>query len=470
MHPPPRVNVAPREGSYARLPDQVPQNHALSGARSAYDHILLRVRVASAGARSFYRDGYALTEPHLSYFRVLYRGVDDYLGALLCVVIRPREVWIWCRKNVISREGVLRILARTGRDVSLDAGHCIGYAALVALKFVTLPWYSPEDRSRLAYLRMVSGKGKQRTPGPTPDGYVRVKWYPDVEAPLKWPAGLGDLWADLPTEPDSSLDLRPLKRMWGMENCYVMLAGPGKRIQIGRRPDETLSALAWTVSLGKGSVLGVIEQPEPRTVAARKGRALLKRALDPKETPYLLYELSSPLLWIVVTLLAVAAFTFWLLLGALIGIARVGIRWVVRSLSAAVYAATLRVRRVYDALWLSIGRAWDWVGAIPGMIWATGWGLLVFLGRGVVMWIIALAEACLLTDEEVAELAHAQAQGQAHPHPQMQVFAPEQVPAHAQMPVQMPVPNQEVDASDAETLLENEEDDDSDETVVGDEW
>lgn len=50
---------------------------------------------------------------------------------------------------------------------------------------------------------------------------VRVKWYPDVEAPLKWPAGLGDLWVDLPTEPDGSLNLRPLQRMWGMENSYV---------------------------------------------------------------------------------------------------------------------------------------------------------------------------------------------------------------------------------------------------------
>lgn len=38
----------------------------------------------------------------------------------------------------------------------------------------------------------------------------------------------------------------------------VMLAGPGKRIRIGIQPDEKLSALAWTVSLGKGSVLGVI--------------------------------------------------------------------------------------------------------------------------------------------------------------------------------------------------------------------
>lgn len=37
----------------------------------------------------------------------------------------------------------------------------------------------------------------------------------------------------------------------------VMLAGPGKRIRIGIQPDEKLSALAWTVSLGKGSVLGV---------------------------------------------------------------------------------------------------------------------------------------------------------------------------------------------------------------------
>lgn len=247
------------------------------------------------------------------------------------------------------------------------------------------------------------------------------------------------------------------------------------------------------------------EQPAPQTVAARNGRALLKRALNPKETPYLLYELSLPPLWIVVTLLAVAAFTFWLLLGACIGIALVGVRWVVRGLSLAMHAVglyacwaydDLRIcaRRTYDALRLSLVRAWVRVKLIPGVLWAIVRDLLVFLGRGILLWIVALAEACLLTDEEVAELAQGQAQGQAHPHPHPHLHQhphphthvhphPQmQAHAHEQVPVQVQVQNPEVDASDTETvvesevgsdvstLMESEEDDSDDGTVIGDEW
>lgn len=166
MHPPPRVNVGP----HAQLQNQAPLNHAPSGARNAFDPVLLPARAVSADMRSLYRDGYALAEPHLPYLRVLFRGVDDFLGAMVCLFIRPREVWVWCRKNVTLRKGVLRILARTGCAVLIDTGRWTGYSALVTMKFLSLPWRSPEDRAKLAYLRMVDGKGKQRAPGPTPDG------------------------------------------------------------------------------------------------------------------------------------------------------------------------------------------------------------------------------------------------------------------------------------------------------------
>lgn len=241
------------------------------------------------------------------------------------------------------------------------------------------------------------------------------------------------------------------------------------------------------------------EQPAPQTVAARNGRTLLKRALNPKETPYLLYELSLPLLWIGITLLAVAAFTFWLLLGASIGIALVGVRWVVRGLSLAMHAVGLYAcwaydalrlcaRRTYDALLLSLVRAWDTVKLIPGASWAIVQDLLVFLGRGILLWIASLAEACLLTDEEVAELAQGQAREQAHPHPHPHLHPhphphPQmQAHAHEQVPDQVQVQNQEVDASDTETvvesevgsdvstLVESEEDDSDDDTVIWDEW
>lgn len=48
-----------------------------------------------------------------------------------------------------------------------------------------------------------------------------MKRYSGPEAWLKWSEELGDYWVDLPIEPDGSLDLRPLKRIWNMENCYV---------------------------------------------------------------------------------------------------------------------------------------------------------------------------------------------------------------------------------------------------------
>lgn len=52
-----------------------------------------------------------------------------------------------------------------------------------------------------------------------------MKWYPDVEAPLRYPPDLGELWMDVPLESDGRLDLRRLKRAWGMENCFVSTSG-----------------------------------------------------------------------------------------------------------------------------------------------------------------------------------------------------------------------------------------------------
>ncbi|KAH9888348.1 hypothetical protein C8Q73DRAFT_181712 [Cubamyces lactineus] len=93
----------------------------------------------------------------------------------------------------------------------------------IAWKFVTMPLLSPQDHARRLYKTVnVKGKRRQEAQPPPPKATVRVKWYPDLDTPLKpWPAGLGELWTDLPIEPDGSLDLRPLRRMWGMENIYV---------------------------------------------------------------------------------------------------------------------------------------------------------------------------------------------------------------------------------------------------------
>lgn len=50
---------------------------------------------------------------------------------------------------------------------------------------------------------------------------VRIKWYPNLEATKRWPAGVGELWTDAPVDCDGSVDLKAVMRRWGMQNCYV---------------------------------------------------------------------------------------------------------------------------------------------------------------------------------------------------------------------------------------------------------
>ncbi|OSC97541.1 hypothetical protein PYCCODRAFT_1461828, partial [Trametes coccinea BRFM310] len=220
----------------------------------------------------------------LLYLSHIHDGVNQLFSLLYSVCSRPSEVFNRHHVNdlVITDQPLSpwEALLLTVEDVCAGG---LTYLTKAVVHFVTAPWYSPEDYARRLYIeRMwVAAVGKQ--PGPTVNpiskGMVRVKWFPDLEAPLQpWPEGLAELWTDLPVQPDGSLDLRPLKRMWGMENIYVIDANHGRRMRIGRKPDEVLSALAWTVLLGRHSVLGVVEVTSPPMRAARQARAFVTRA------------------------------------------------------------------------------------------------------------------------------------------------------------------------------------------------
>lgn len=56
--------------------------------------------------------------------------------------------------------------------------------------------------------------------------YVRVRWYPDVDAATKWPEDLGRICTDVELDPKGDLDLIPAMRFFGLENCYVRFSLP----------------------------------------------------------------------------------------------------------------------------------------------------------------------------------------------------------------------------------------------------
>ncbi|KAI0351981.1 hypothetical protein OH77DRAFT_1429013 [Trametes cingulata] len=282
-------------------------------------------------------------EPHLRYLAEVHSGVEVLMGLTFYVLSDPHVVIGRIRVDRRWTARALSSVRRVGWDVLSDVGLHIRYGLRVAYKFLFAPW-SPEGRVSLAYAWLVAtdpedGKAADKKyfvepPEPPPAGMVRVKWYPDLHSARCWAADYAPLWVELPLEPDGSLNLRPLKALWGMQNCYVVDRVPGRRVRIGRRPDEKLSALAWHVLLEGHSALGVIECPTRSMKAARKGREFTIRAiqaclLHPVESlaqgPRLLWRASMVILettvWMAITLLAISVFVAWPLLDASIALA-----------------------------------------------------------------------------------------------------------------------------------------------------
>ncbi|KAI0669454.1 hypothetical protein C8Q78DRAFT_177548 [Trametes maxima] len=236
---------------------------------------------------------------------------------------------------------------------------------------------------------------------------VRVKWYPDLDSLRRWPEELGDLWVDLPLEPDGGLDLEPLQRMWGMENCYVLDVSPGRRPCIGRRPDEKLSALALQVRMDGHSVLRATECPTPATQSARKARAFVDKALnlDLKQTATALLRVSMLLLntafWIAITFLAIIVLAcrhvpcavitpIWKTVALCLRVLRFVICGVLATCALLFYVAP---REAYRVLILAIG-------ACARLTLTSGRDGLQWLVGGLLAWSIALAEAFFLDDVE----------------------------------------------------------------------
>ncbi|KAI0645024.1 hypothetical protein C8Q79DRAFT_746253 [Trametes meyenii] len=246
--------------------------------------------------------------PHLAYFHALQEGVDTLVGIPIYAICCPLDLWDSLKVNVPAGHHISWSLKRIGKQASVDAKESIKYNTIVALKIFSPPWRYPEALARLAHSRT---KGSQVKTVPPPEGTVRVKWYPDLSSLRKWPEGFGDVWVDLPLESDGGLDLKPLRKMWGMENCYVLDVSPSRQPCIGRRPDEKLSALAWQVRMDGHSVLGVTECPTPTTQSARKARAFVNRTLnaDLRQTAKAFLHVCTTLLstafWIAVTFLAI---------------------------------------------------------------------------------------------------------------------------------------------------------------------
>ncbi|PIL33749.1 hypothetical protein GSI_04374 [Ganoderma sinense ZZ0214-1] len=170
------------------------------------------------------------------------------------------------------------------------------YAFSVAIPFLFAP-QGPEARARET--------AEQPIPvyGPPEHDMMRIKWYPNLQATNRWPEHMGQLWVDVPLERDGCLDLRFVKALWGMQNCYVIDPNRSKP-HLSRRPVEKLSPLAVNVLLADGhKVIGVVERPSEHLQVARKYRAYVKD----QARPFFL-EAIPRFLWQTLALLATIAF------------------------------------------------------------------------------------------------------------------------------------------------------------------
>ncbi|KAI0629639.1 hypothetical protein C8Q77DRAFT_1161217 [Trametes polyzona] len=247
-----------------------------------------------------------------AYLGVIQSGVDALLKFLIYVFAHYPWFIYWLEVNfVVRRRSLPAIVGRTGCQALSQCIQASMYYLAVAYKFLFPPWRTPEDHARKAF------KAHRRVVyGPIEEHKMRVEWFPNEEAANRWPDGLGKLWTDLPLDADDNLDLSPLKRLWGMDNCYVLLPAPGPRMRVGRHPDEKLTPLAWMVASTGGTSVCVMERPTPTTAAARQARAFVKRVLHAditlREISYPLTHLVLPalslLFWMAVTLSAVGVF------------------------------------------------------------------------------------------------------------------------------------------------------------------
>ncbi|KAH9949299.1 hypothetical protein B0H21DRAFT_729527 [Amylocystis lapponica] len=114
---------------------------------------------------------------------------------------------------------------------------------------------------------------------PPPPGTVRVRWFPYLEAVLPGKHEQPDLYADVMLEPNGDLDLRILKRLWGLENCIpvdwvrLKLFYPGN-------PDRLSHVAVQLLSADQEHCLRIVECPSWERLDGRELREWVLGVVD----------------------------------------------------------------------------------------------------------------------------------------------------------------------------------------------
>ncbi|PIL33791.1 hypothetical protein GSI_04416 [Ganoderma sinense ZZ0214-1] len=195
--------------------------------------------------------------------------ISSYVALFAYSLAHPKQFALWVNYALKISESIEdATYVEVWREWAEAAKSNAVFAFCVARLFLFAP-RGPEVRARELGVRSVPVRGSPE------DGTVRIRWYPDLEATKRWPAGVRKLWVDVPADGDGSVDLKVVMNRWGMQNCYVIDANCA-RPHLRRRPVEKLSALAINVLLADGhKVIGVVECPSKPLQLAREYRAYL---------------------------------------------------------------------------------------------------------------------------------------------------------------------------------------------------
>ncbi|KAL6305098.1 hypothetical protein BKA93DRAFT_230609 [Sparassis latifolia] len=150
---------------------------------------------------------------------------------------------------------------------------------------------------------------------PPPPCMVRVRWYQSIEHMVPDQFEDPDLFADIPLESNGDLDMRKIKRLWNLENCYPV-DWTRLKVMVPGDPDRLSSLAVEVMTRDFDRCLRVIERPGPATLLARERRVIfIDRWRTTKSvctdiswklrnSPRALFELLSMLVMLVVAYLA----------------------------------------------------------------------------------------------------------------------------------------------------------------------
>ncbi|KAI1790382.1 hypothetical protein LXA43DRAFT_891083 [Ganoderma leucocontextum] len=306
--------------------------------------------------------------------------ISRYVALFAYSLAHPQQFALWindaCKVSETIEEATYPEVRREWADAAKAK---VAYAFSVATLFLSAP-QGPTERAREAVVRPMP------VYGPPENGTVRIKWYPDLEATKRWPAGLRQLWVDVSVDRDGCVDLKFVMDLWGMQNCYVIDANRSKP-QLWRRRVEKLSALAINVLLADGhKVVGVVERPSEYLQVAREYRAYVKHRARPfKALPRFLWETIMLLATIAFNLIAYAPYFLW---------------FIVCSSPYILFHALEIIFRIFFTISTLVVNDLEELGyAVQDCV-----APHVCLGLGIARgWLVAGLEAAFLTDEEIQQ-------------------------------------------------------------------